>query len=111
MDDLIRRKDALQAIAQLPLSYGVQRDKIITALYEVTAAELPLVMEVDSGHITWRPLMLSGRWEDDCTDIVCSQCGTGYSDEIIFMNRNCEHENLNYCPNCGAKMDGGAEDG
>lgn len=95
LDDLIRRKDALQAIAQLPLPYGVQRDKIITALYEV-----PAVDQVQPG-----------RWIDDCTDVVCSQCGTAYSDEIIWMNRNRECEDLNYCPNCGAKMDGGADNG
>lgn len=45
-----------------------------------------------------------GRWIDDRTDIVCSNCGTEYSDEIVFMNRNCKSEDLNYCPNCGAKM-------
>lgn len=51
MDDLIRRKDALQAIAQLPLPYGVQRDKIITALYEVPAVDAePVVRCKDCKH-------------------------------------------------------------
>lgn len=47
-----------------------------------------------------------GYWLDDCTSIVCSECGAEYSDEIIFMNRNLENENPKYCPNCGTKMDG-----
>lgn len=45
-----------------------------------------------------------GRWIDHYTDIVCSECGAEYSDEIVFMNRDFECNELNYCPNCGAKM-------
>ena len=45
-----------------------------------------------------------GRWIDDHTSIVCSKCKAEYSDEIIFMNRDFKYDNLNYCPNCGAKM-------
>lgn len=46
-----------------------------------------------------------GHWIDHYTNIVCSECGAEYSDEIIFMNRDFEYNGLNYCPNCGAKMD------
>lgn len=51
-----------------------------------------------------------GRWIDDRTNIVCSECGAEYSDEIVFMNRDFEHNDLPYCPNCGARMDGDAND-
>ena len=34
---------------------------------------------------------------------ACSVCG-GWRHNLAF-----EHENMNYCPNCGAKMDGGKE--
>lgn len=47
-----------------------------------------------------------GRWEVGksdfgwAEDIDCSECGSMYS----FFKKP------NYCPNCGARMDGGAED-
>lgn len=50
--------------------------------------------------------VVRGRWIDDRTNIICSNCKAEYSDEIIFMNRNFKYENLNYCPSCGALMDG-----
>lgn len=50
--------------------------------------------------------VVHGRWIDNCTNIVCSVCNAEYSDEIVFMNRNFEFEDLQYCPNCGAKMKG-----
>lgn len=45
-----------------------------------------------------------GRWIDDTQEgkgewLLCSECGEG-SPEV------CE---WNYCPNCGARMDGGEE--
>ena len=47
-----------------------------------------------------------GRWIDNRTNIICSVCKSEYSDEIIFMNRNFEYEDLEYCPHCGSIMDG-----
>ena len=47
-----------------------------------------------------------GHWIEDRMNIVCSECGVEYSDEIIFMNRDFKYKSLNYCPNCGSQMDG-----
>ncbi len=41
-----------------------------------------------------------GRWIDDRTSVICGHCNAEYSDEIFMMG-----DNVNYCPNCGAKMD------
>ena len=46
-----------------------------------------------------------GRWIDDHTEIVCSECKAVYSDEIVFMNKDMEFADPPYCPNCGAKLD------
>ena len=51
-----------------------------------------------------------GHWQEDCTWIICSECGAEYKDEIIFMNRNQDYEKPKFCPNCGAKMDGDPHD-
>jgi hypothetical protein len=45
-----------------------------------------------------------GHWIDRYTDIVCSECGAEYSDEIVFMNKDFACSDLNFCPNCGACM-------
>lgn len=46
-----------------------------------------------------------GEWVDDRTSIICSECKAEYSDEIVFMNRNMDAEDLKFCPNCGARME------
>ncbi len=51
--------------------------------------------------------VVHGRWEeaDDGDGVVCSLCGTDFC-TIIH-----DTDNFLYCPNCGAKMDGGIENG
>lgn len=48
-----------------------------------------------------------GRWEEasDGDGIVCPFCRTDFC-TIIY-----DTEHFNYCPNCGAKMDGGVSNG
>ena len=48
--------------------------------------------------------VVHGRWEEasDGDGIVCPFCRTDFC-TIIY-----DTEYFNYCPNCGAKMDGGA---
>ena len=46
--------------------------------------------------------VVHGEWEEtDCDTIICSRCGFEY--DLICM----AIEDYTYCPNCGAKMDGG----
>jgi len=52
-----------------------------------------------------------GRWVDHMVrDWRCSECGKRVPRSVHF-DGYCYNDKLNYCPNCGAKMDGGAEDG
>ena len=49
--------------------------------------------------------VVHGRWvERYPLFLECSKCGTGYV-RYEFI------EKANYCPNCGAKMDGGTDNG
>lgn len=46
--------------------------------------------------------VVHGRWiEDESGIIICPECKRGYN---LIAKYN------HYCPNCGAKMDGGATD-
>ena len=53
-----------------------------------------------------------GEWVKDRATIKCSCCGFGmFQDGYFFMDGECFSTNNdkytpNYCPNCGAKMDG-----
>ena len=56
---------------------------------------LPIVDAVEVVH---------GRWNEPYRlYVTCSNCGTGYV-KYEFIER------ANYCPNCGAKMDGDGND-
>ena len=49
--------------------------------------------------------VVHGRWDRHGSSWYCNRCGIGYRIACgnIPANRH------NYCPNCGAKMDGGAD--
>lgn len=48
-----------------------------------------------------------GRWipTHDADKLRCSQC------DVIHLIAQYPHGEINYCPNCGAVMDGGRADG
>ena len=51
--------------------------------------------------------VVHGRWKYDLWFMTCSNCG------CCLATKDDEGQWIpdNYCPNCGAKMDGGTSDG
>lgn len=48
------------------------------------------------------PENLKGKWIDDGDTLICNKCQIAY-------NRPIFHNGWNYCPNCGARMEGDTE--
>ena len=83
-DDLISRKAAIEAVSYCGDITVCEARAEIMALPPIDAA--PVV---------------HGRWEDTVIGTAkCNLCGGNYNVYKEFMK---------YCPNCGAKMDGGKE--
>lgn len=103
MADYIRREDALFALRK------AERGGSMTALtrLERAYAEIREMPAADVAEV------VNGEWlraDDDwnsLTTIQCSLCGEEWcfetDDDVSLLN-------YKYCPNCGAKMDGGCED-
>lgn len=78
MDDLISRQAAIEAIK--------------TSRYLVDAMEK--IIRLPSAQ----PEPKTGKWVDDPSGYKCSECG-GY------LEIDCGDMNMNFCPNCGRKME------
>ena len=88
MDEYIERGAAIKSLLNdYPEQVGYSREDAADCIRYMDAADVAPVRH--------------GRWIDAreyCGDYMCSNCETLYS-----TNK------FNFCPNCGAKMDGGAE--
>jgi len=88
VDEYIRRKDAIRA-------FEADNQRLYYP-FEVTN-RLRTVPAADAAPV------VHGRWLDisgvDHDSKLCSSCGIGVTG---LLAKRC-----NYCPNCGAKMDGG----
>lgn len=98
-DEYIRRDAAMKAVAS---QYGACRSPAQNRLLDEIRNKIRRMPAADVAQV------VHGRWikDDFLSDDVnnaekCSQCG-----ELIGWFGNLP----NYCPNCGAKMDGGDGD-
>lgn len=96
MDDLISRAAAIARIDKCVALSGIGLEPVM-AIRDVKAL-ISVLPAVDAASV------VHGRWiyeDDDPAMIPCSVCGYR-----VFRYNNTPH-----CPNCGAKMDGGMNDG
>lgn len=93
MDDYINRRDFLEHMQGTSRYFTVKFD-----IEEFPSADVAPVVH--------------GRWDDSGrytfpsggTAVRCTNCGCALTESEYHLN------NWNYCPVCGAKMDGGADD-
>ena len=90
-DEYIRRDDAIKIAERFGLANGSVLGRH-TGLADCIASEISCLPAADVAPV------VHGRWKRYGRNLgECSNCG-----EIVNIR-------YNYCPNCGAEMDGGAE--
>lgn len=90
MDEYIQRS-YIRKMAMFEMAYTMETE---------TDAAVVLRMIDDAPTADVAPVV-HGRWIDDGSGIIiCPECERGY---------NLHAKYTHYCPNCGAKMDGGAD--
>ena len=107
MTDYIRREDALFALRK------AERGGSMTALtrLERAYAEIREMPAADVAEV------VHGRWEEaDWREYDAQSCETIRYPKAAIVCTNCRRAfkkdalwSRNYCPNCGAKMDGGVD--
>ena len=90
---------------------NISRDKAIARLTKVEVTNRLATMTDAKREIAEMPAadvapVVHGRWNADET---CSVCGEKSTEGLDATKWN--YWFPNYCPNCGAKMDGGADNG
>ena len=79
-------------------------DEYSLGLYDGCEYDTKLIDEIPTADVT--PVH-HGRWEKQSGLYSCSECGKTCPYDV--QADVIEYWACNYCPNCGAKMDGGAD--
>ena len=97
MTDYIKRTDAVKIAEE----YGLANGSVLgrhTGLADCIASEILSLPAADVAEV------VHGKWGDNVIEgsmlVKCSVCGF-----------DCGANSFSYCPNCGAKMDGGKDNG
>lgn len=107
MSDLISRQAAIQAIEDLPNCYNGYSDTYDKACIIGVLEELPPV-DVPDRKV--------GKWESNeylytTGQTRCSECKTEfYVDDLLNVGEGAQEYLPNFCPYCGAKMEGSEND-
>ena len=94
MSDYIRRESRtfIEIADDLNDLVSELNDKIVESIREKNADAAPI---------------RHGHWIYNQCDIVCSECGTAFSDEVCYMMRSdVSYHEPKHCLWCGARMDG-----
>lgn len=108
MDEYINKQDVYRAACAGCMYHGDE----IGRCFSSEPCE-KLVSEFASAYAADVAPVVHGRWDDSgryafpggATAVRCSECGCALTESEYRLNR------WNYCPVCGAKMDGGDDNG
>ena len=101
MDEYIKKEEAIRALLNdAPEQVGYSREDAADCIRYMKAADVAPVR-----HARWKEMHYEGGILDATNFDRCSVCGY----ERVFDDPALKTV-FNYCPNCGAKMDGGDSD-
>lgn len=96
MDGYIEREAMLSAAKKLDSNTGVAElyiGDVLDFIQDFPAADVRPVV-----HGKW---IFKSRWHDSIDENLCSECGQ--------LLTTAAEKQMNFCPNCGARLDGGTE--
>ena len=108
MDDLIKRQDAISAVHEAIISFFddivdgdtapmTNKDKQLLVINKAITSKIKDLQSVEVKHGEW---LYKPNVYDDST-YECDQCGEPWT----LIDGTPQDNNMNYCPNCGARMD------
>lgn len=105
MSDYINRDELIKHIKDLPTWWG---DDSVGCAFYLTRA----ITSIENAPAADVQEIKHGEWtKDDSGGCYCSACGWyadyDYDYVTYVTNNGLGNGDFNYCPHCGAKMDGG----
>lgn len=107
MSDIIDREALLKEVRENKELYERERVYLEGLLLNAPAVDINRMMQkafASGVTVNTRP---QGEWITEYDRLKCPFCGMSIDDEVHWLYS--EDYNFNFCPNCGAKMEGGAE--
>lgn len=101
--EYIEREAAIKEVAKwLADVFGIKSESGAGTLFKKLRS-IPAADVVEVRHGRWILNTVRDEWQQFHSDPECSECGF----HPYYYH---DHSVMKYCPNCGAKMDGGADD-
>lgn len=101
MADYIERKDAIKAVADM-LAFEAEMDYCDTFTSDDFIDDAKgYFKDIPSADVAPVRYANHGRWKNYKDEHTCSVCDYSFCDEWYS-----DDDVYNYCPNCGARMDG-----
>lgn len=98
MAEYIEREKTVELLRSLGnREYRKEKGTIQDAIKMISYPEYTPTADVDP--------VVHGQWIEDHDYLKCPECGVMVKWDFTFFDIG----NWNYCPNCGAKMDGGGD--
>lgn len=95
-DEYIRRSDALKGVELFQCGWA-----------EIEAVQTDYIERLPAADVAE---VVHGQWIDGAEDFTCGNHNAECSICRCYVSWDGCDEDFNYCPNCGAKMDGGFDD-
>lgn len=102
MSEYINKRRALDAVCEICPFDCTNKERA-----DIPCASVTVLMSIRPADV--EPVK-HGHWIEDQDRIVCSECGTRFKDEIIYMQEN-KPGAPHRCLECGAIMDQEVNDG